>query len=124
MMTLTRTVAALLVAGPVALALPATAQEEAGDGSGPRFIQLDPTAPSAEERGGDVKVIRGSAVRLEPVERNVTSKAIPQGGVEVVGGDQLWLVDRKAGVVTGCFLAATIRAGAVGDVLCTTERLP
>lgn len=120
MITLTRTVAALLVAGPVALALPAAGQE-AGDSSGPSIIQLD---PGAAERGGDVKVIRGSAVHPEPVARAVGSKAMSGGGVEAVSGDRLWLVDRKAGEVTGCILAGTIRAGSIGEIRCTTERLP
>ncbi len=116
----TRTVAALLVAAPVAIALPAKTQETENP-SGPVILELDPTAA---ERGSDVKVIRGSAEHAEPAARAIASKAVPHGGVEAVGGDRLWLVDRKAGVVTGCILATTIRAGAVREVRCTTERLP
>ena len=119
MRSLTRTVAALLVAAPIAIALPALAQETEAP-SGPVIIELD---PGAAERGGDVKVIRGSAVHPEPVARAVGSKAV-SGGVEAVSGDRLWLVDRKAGEVTGCILAATIRAGSIGEIRCTTERLP
>ena len=120
MRSLTRTVAALLVAAPIAIALPAMAQET-GAPSGPVIIELD---PGATERGGDVKVIRGSAVHPEPVARAVGSKAVTGGGVEAVGGDRLWLVDRKASEVTGCILAGTIRAGSIGEIRCTTERLP
>ncbi len=120
MITLTRTVAALLVAGPVALAVPAVAQEEA-DASGPNIIQLD---PAAEVSGADVEVFRGSVVQSEPAPRYAASKAIPPGGLEAIGGDRLWLVDRKAGEVTGCILATTIRSGAMREVRCTTERLP
>ena len=120
MRSLTRTVAALLVAAPVSIALPAVAQE-AEETSGPVIIELDPAAAG---RGGDVKVIRGSAVHPEPVARAVASKAVSGGGVEAVGGDRLWLVDRKAGEVTGCILSATIRAGSIGEIRCTTDRLP
>ena len=120
MIALTRTVAALLVAAPVAMALPAIAQE-AEERSGPVIIEFD---PAAVERGGDVKVIRGSAVHPEPVARVGASKVVPHGGIEAIGGNRLWLVDRKAGEVTGCILAATIRAGNLRDIRCTTERLP
>lgn len=120
MIALTRTVAALLVATPAAMAIPAMAQE-AEERSGPVIIDLD---PAAAERGGDVKVIRGSAVHPEPAARPIASKAVPDGGLEVIGGNRLWLVDRKAGEVTGCILAATIRAGAMREIRCTTERLP
>lgn len=120
MASITRMVAALLVVSPVALAIPAVAQDQ-DERSGPAIIHLDPTA---ENRGGDVKVIRGSAVHPEPIARTLSSKAIPHGGVETVGGDTLWLVDHKAGRVTGCFLAATIVAGDLRDIRCETGRLP
>ena len=58
------------------------------------------------------------------MDRPFASKAVPGDGIEAVGGDRLWLVDRKAGQVTGCILATTIRAGAMREVRCTTERLP
>ena len=120
MRSLTKTVAALLVAAPVSIALPALAQE-AEEPSGPVIIELD---PGTAERGGDVKVIRGSAVHPQAAAPAFASKAVSGGGVEAVSGNRLWLVDRKAGEVTGCVLAATIRAGTIGEIRCTTERLP
>ena len=120
MASITRIVAALLVVSPVALAIPAVAQDQE-EHSGPVIVHLDPTA---ENRGGDVGVIRGSAVHPEPSTRTLSSKAIPHGGVEAVGGDTLWLVDRKARQVTACLLAATIVAGDLRDIRCETGRLP
>lgn len=116
----TRMVAALLVVTSAALAQPATAQDQE-ERSGPAIIHLDPTF---ENRGGDVKVIRGSAVHPDRAARTLSSKAVPQGGLAAIGGDTLWLVDRKAGQVTGCFLAATIVAGDLRDIHCETGRLP
>jgi hypothetical protein len=113
-------VAALLVAGPITFAYPAMAQDQDAETSGPAIIQLD---PATEARDGDVKVIRGSAVHPEPVARNTSSKAVPNGGLELVGGDTLWLVDRKASVLTGCFLAATIVAGDLRDIRCESAEL-
>ncbi len=120
MIALTRTVAALLVAAPAALAVPAAAQEFEEE-TGPVILELEPTV---EPRGGDIKVIRGSAVHPEPLPQVMASKALPPGGVEAIGGQRLWLVDRKAGHVTGCMLATTIRGGDMRQVRCTTERLP
>jgi len=120
MIALTRTVAALMVAALLAMANSAVA-EEFEEEFGPVILELEPTV---EPRGGDIKVIRGSAVHPEPVPQVTASKAIPPGGLEAIGGQRLWLVDRKAGEVTGCILATTIRAGAMREVRCTTERLP
>ena len=104
MRSLTRTVAALLVAAPVAIAIPALAQDSE-EPSGPVIIELD---PGAVERGGDVKVIRGTGTPAQSVDRPFASKAVPGDGIEAVGGDRLWLVDRKAGQVTGCILALSL----------------
>ena len=120
MRSLTNTVAALLMAVPVAVTAAASAQE-VEERSGPVILDLE---GGTVERSGDVKVIRGSAIRPEPVAAAFASKAVPHGGIEVVGGDRLWLVDHKAGEVTGCILALTIYAGAPREVRCTTERLP
>ncbi len=120
MASITRTVAALLVMAPVAFGNLALAQERESDGSGPLIIQLEPTA---ESRGGGVKVIRGSAVHPDPIALNRSSKVGPPSGIELVGGDTLWLVDRKASVVTGCYLAATIVTGNLRDIRCENVEL-
>ena len=119
MRSLTNTVAALLMAAPIAVALPAFAQESE-ERSGPVILDLN---GGEVERGGDVKVIRGSAEPLVYANRNLSSKVIPRGDIDLVGGDTLWLVDRKAGILTGCFLAATIVAGDLRDIRCENARL-
>ena len=107
----------------MALAGPAIAQQSGEGRSGPLVLQLD---PAAADRGADVKVIRGSGSATQPVSARpaTAAKAVPSGGVELAGGDTLWLVDRKAGRLTGCFLAATIVAGDLRDIRCETRRLP
>ena len=111
------TLVALLLATPMALTGAAVAQEDEAR-SGPAIIQVAPAA----EQGDAVPVFRGSAIR--PVQQNLPSKVIPEGGLETVAGDRLWIVDRKAGEITGCYLKATIRVGALKEIRCTTERLP
>lgn len=121
MASITRTVMVLLAAGPLAVAVPAAAQDREDEPSGPVIVQID---PATADRGGEVKVIRGSAMHPEPVARTFSSKAVPNGGAVTVGADTLWIVDRKAGVATGCVLAATIVAGDMFDIRCETQRLP
>ena len=115
MASITRMVAALLVVALAAFANSAMAQDQRPEDSGPKIIQLGPVT---EATGGEVAVFRGSAVDLDPFVRSPSSKVVPKSGLEVVGGDTLWLVDRKAGVLTGCFLAATIVAGDLRDIRC------
>ena len=110
----------LLAALPLAVAVPAAAQEREDETSGPVIVQIDPATADR----GEVKVIRGSAVHPDPVARTFSSKAVPNGTAVTVGADTLWIVDRKAGVATGCVLAATIIAGDMFDIRCETQRLP
>ena len=114
----------LLAAGALAWAHPAAAQDSDEDTAGPSILQIDPADPAVADRGDDVKVIRGSAVHLTPVVQAFSSKAVENEGVDAVGANTLWFVDRKAGQVTGCVLAATIIAGDMFDIRCESQRLP
>ena len=119
--SMTGVIAALLVTAAWAWAFPAAAQDQDAEQSGPRILQLDTDA--VPDRGDDVKVFRGSAVHPEPVARLPSSKAAPQGGVETAGGETLWVVDRKASVVTGCYLQVTISVTVPQEIRCVSRRL-
>ncbi|NNG03604.1 MAG: hypothetical protein HKM95_05815 [Inquilinus sp.] len=118
-MKVSGTLALAVALGVAALPTPAVAQE--AERSGPGITQVVPSAPAAEP---GVRVVRGTGVQRPDYRSSGPRPAKVVPSAEIAAGDTVWLVDRKANRLAGCYLASTGQAGHPPVIRCTTRRLP